>query len=159
MPKNLPPKALKIKSWLESHGFNPEIRLLDQSTSTSQEAADALGVPLGQIAKSLIFYDVLTKEAILILVSGVNRVDKAKVGEYLGQKIKTAGPEFVLDKTGFPVGGVPPVGFSNPLKTLIDKDLMKFDVIYSAAGHSHTLFPISPDMLKCLTKGEDILVC
>lgn len=147
-----------VRTWLESHGFSPEIRTLNQSTGTSQAASDAVGVPLGQIAKSLVFYDVFTQKPILILVSGSNRVDKVKVGEYLGQKIKTAGPEFVLAKTGFPVGGVPPVGHITPLKTLIDKDLMQFDVIYAAAGTAHTLFPISPQKLLQLTLGEVIIV-
>jgi len=149
---------LPVQVWLENHGFLPEIKTLDQSTGTSQEAAKVLGVPLGQIAKSLIFYTVAAGEPILILVSGSNRVDKAKVGAYLGQKIKTAGPEFVLAKTGFPVGGVPPVGHKTPLKTLIDKDLMQYDVIYSAAGTSHTLFPISPQKLLQLSLGEVIIV-
>jgi prolyl-tRNA editing enzyme YbaK/EbsC (Cys-tRNA(Pro) deacylase) len=159
MPNNLPPETLSVKSWLESHGFHPNIRFLDQSTGTSQEAADALGVPLGQISKSLVFYVVATLEPILILVSGANRVDKTKVGEYLGQKIKTAGPEFVLEKTGFTVGGVPPVGHKTPLKTLIDKDLQQYSTVYSAAGSDHALFPISPSLLQGLTKGEVIPVC
>jgi prolyl-tRNA editing enzyme YbaK/EbsC (Cys-tRNA(Pro) deacylase) len=159
MPQHLPPDTQRVKSWLESHGFNPDIRFLDQSTGTFQEAADALGVPIGQIAKSLVFYKVTTQEPLLILVSGTNRVDKTKVGEFLGCKIKTAGPEFVLEKTGFPVGGVPPVSHKTPLKTLIDRDVMQYETIYAAAGTDHTLFPISPQQLVKLTKAVITTIC
>jgi prolyl-tRNA editing enzyme YbaK/EbsC (Cys-tRNA(Pro) deacylase) len=159
MPKQLPLETIRVKSWLESRGFTPDIRFLDQTTDTSQAAADAINVPLGQISKSLVFYNTATKEPILILVSGANRVNKDIVGEYLKSKIKTASPEFVLAQTGFKVGGVPPVGFNHPLKTLIDRDLMQYDVIYSAAGSDHTLFPISPQTLKQLTSAEIISVC
>jgi prolyl-tRNA editing enzyme YbaK/EbsC (Cys-tRNA(Pro) deacylase) len=158
MSQNIPPESLLVQSWLISHGFQPEIRYQDEPTHTSQAAADALGCNLGQIAKSLIFYEVATSNPVLIIASGANRVDKLKVGEYLGQKIKTASPDFVLEVTGFAVGGVPPVAHKTPLKTLIDEDLMQYDIIYAAAGHPHTLFAIPPQTLIQITGATIVAV-
>lgn len=149
----------EIASWLVNHGFSPNIRTLSISTATAQDAALAIGCQVGQIAKSLIFYDVETDDPILIIASGANRVDKQKVGEYLKIKIKTASPEYVLAKTGIPVGGVPPIGHIKPLKTLIDADLMQYNVIYAAAGTDHTIFPIPPQTLQQLSSAEVIVIC
>ncbi len=159
MSANLPHEAQIVKSWLENHDLKPDVRLLTASTATAADAAAALGCGLGQIAKSLVFYDVVTKGPVLIIASGNNRVDKTKVGEYLHAKIKTAAPDYVLEKTGFAVGGVPPVGHKAPLRTMIDRDLMHYDVIYAAAGHPHTLFGVSPQTLIKLTSAEIIPIC
>src|SRR3989304_1358369 len=101
----LPPAVIVVLSWLRDRGFYPEIKFLVASARTASDAADALNVPLSNIDKSLGFYAKSDQCPVLIIVSGANRVDKEKVGEHLGFKIKTAGPEFVLETTGFPQGG------------------------------------------------------
>lgn len=154
----LPPAVIVVRSWLRERGFNPEIKFLAASARTASDAADALNVPLSHIAKSLVFYAKSDLRPVLIIVSGANRVDKEKVGEHLGFKIKTAGPEFVLETTGFPPGGVPPVAHKQQILTLIDESIMKFDVVWVAAGHPNSLFPISPADLHRLTSGTIISV-
>lgn len=136
--------------------LNTQIETLDQTTHTAIDAALALGCDVAQIAKSLVFYDVATYEPIMIIASGVNRVDKQKVGEIIGKKIKTASPEYVLEHTGFPPGSVPPFGYVKKIPTLIDKSLMKFDKIYAAAGDSSSIFSISPQDLVVQTQGQII---
>jgi prolyl-tRNA editing enzyme YbaK/EbsC (Cys-tRNA(Pro) deacylase) len=153
-----PPEVTGVKNWFVKRGFDPQIRILSVSAKTSADAASALGCELGRIAKSLIFYNVQTQEPVLIIASGLNRVDKDKVGSYLRQKIKTAGPEYVLKQTGFPAGGVPPVAHKTALRTLIDKDLLRYDTIWAAAGHPHALFCIPPDQLVSLTEGSVITI-
>ncbi len=134
----------------------PDIRYLPVSTHTAADAAMAVGCELGQIAKSLVFYSVISNEPVLIIASGANRVDKAKAGEYLGFKIKTAGPDYVLEQTGYPVGGVPPFGHTHKIRTLLDKDLLKYATIYASAGTDNSLFPISPKKLIKLSNAEII---
>jgi prolyl-tRNA editing enzyme YbaK/EbsC (Cys-tRNA(Pro) deacylase) len=133
--------------------INSQIIILDQSAHTASDAAIALHCDVAQIAKSLVFYDVATNEPILIIASGANRVDKTKVGEFLGQKIKTASPEFVLEHTGYPVGSVPPFCHTKKLPTLIDESLLKFDLVYAAAGSPTSVFSISPQKLVTQTTG------
>jgi prolyl-tRNA editing enzyme YbaK/EbsC (Cys-tRNA(Pro) deacylase) len=138
--------------------LNTKVIQLDQSAHTAADAAAALNCDIAQIAKSLVFYDVVTKEPILIIASGANRVDKTKVGEYLHKKIKTASPEFVLEHTGYPVGSVPPFCHIKKLPTLIDESLMQFDVIYAAAGSETSIFSIPPQQLVSLTLGQVISI-
>lgn len=137
----------------------PNIQHLPVSTHTAADAAAALGVDLAQIAKSLVFYAVVTKEPVLIIASGANRVDKAKVGEYLGFKIKTASPDYCFQITGYPVGGVPPFGHSQLIRTLMDKDLLKYETIYASAGTPNSLFSISPHELISHSDTETIPIC
>lgn len=132
----------------------PGARILPVSTHTASDAAAALGVGIGQIAKSVIFYSVSTLEPILIIASGANRVDKEKVGQLLGFKIKTASPEYCLQVTGYPVGGVPPFDHIHPIRTLMDRDLLNFDSVWASAGTPNSLFPISPQELVDLSHAE-----
>jgi prolyl-tRNA editing enzyme YbaK/EbsC (Cys-tRNA(Pro) deacylase) len=136
--------------------LNSQIINLDQSAHTAADAAIALGCDVGQIAKSLIFYDVATGAPILIIASGANRVDKAKVGEFLHSKIKTASPEFVLEHTGYSVGSVPPFCHQKKLLTLIDESLLKYEKIWAAAGSESSVFSISPQALVAQTSGRVI---
>src|SRR3989344_5618518 len=156
MTSSFPVEVNRVKLWLESRGFTPRIKLLGVTAKTARDAATAVGCDLEKIAKSLVFYIVATQKPILIIVSGKNRVDKTKVGEYLGQKIKTAGPDFVLHVTGFSAGGVPPVAHLQPIRTLIDQDLLSFAAIWVAAGHPNALFPLSPAVVAA--KGVDFRV-
>ena len=124
--------------------------MLDGAARTAQEAADALGVALGQIAKSVIFKRKEDGVAVLVVASGDRRVDEKKVSALVG-KIGRADADFVKAQTGFAIGGVSPVAHLNPPITLLDQDLWRFDEIWAAAGHPHGVFRLRPQDLPDLT--------
>ncbi len=124
--------------------------MLDGAARTAQEAADGLGVQLGQIAKSVIFKRKEDGVAVLVVTSGDRRVDEKKVSALVG-KVGRADADFVKAQTGFSIGGVSPVAHLNPPVTLLDQDLWRFDVVWAAAGHPHGVFQLQPEDLKRLT--------
>ncbi len=129
-------------------------QFLSISARTAQEAADALGVSLGQIAKSVIFRRKRDDAAVLVVTSGDRRVDEKKVALLVADgpgSLGRADAEFVKAKTGFSIGGVSPVAHATPPVTLIDRELFRFDVVWAAAGHPNGVFPLSPDDLVALT--------
>lgn len=132
-----------------SHPHAP--RMLDDAARTAQQAADQLGVALGQIAKSIIFRRKSDDVAVLVVTSGDRRVDEKKVEARVGGKIGRADAEFVKSRTGFSIGGVSPVAHATPPVTLIDQDLLRFEVVWAAAGHPHSVFPLHPTDLQRLT--------
>lgn len=123
---------------------------LDVAARTSQEAADALGVVVGQIAKSVIFRRVADDAAVLVIASGDRRVDEARVAAITGP-LARADAAFVKAKTGFVIGGVAPLAHATPAVTLIDRALFRFDRIWAAAGHPNGVFPLAPGDLERLT--------
>jgi prolyl-tRNA editing enzyme YbaK/EbsC (Cys-tRNA(Pro) deacylase) len=125
-------------------------RWLDVAARTSQEAADALGVAVGQIAKSVIFRRKADAVAVLVITSGDRRVDEKRVAAITGA-LGRADADFVKAATGFSIGGVSPVAHLNPPVTLIDRELFRFDAIWAAAGHPNGVFCLSPDDLVRLT--------
>jgi prolyl-tRNA editing enzyme YbaK/EbsC (Cys-tRNA(Pro) deacylase) len=124
--------------------------MLDGAARTAQEAADGLGVQLGQIAKSVIFKRKEDGVAVLVVTSGDRRVDEKKISALVG-KIGRADADFVKAHTGFSIGGVSPVAHRVPPVTLLDQDLWRFDEIWAAAGHPHAVFRLQPAALKHLT--------
>jgi prolyl-tRNA editing enzyme YbaK/EbsC (Cys-tRNA(Pro) deacylase) len=124
--------------------------MLDGAARTAQEAADGLGVLLGQIAKSVIFKRKEDGVAVLVVTSGDRRVDEKKVSALVG-KVGRADADFVKVQTGFTIGGVSPVAHLNPPVTLLDQDLWRFEVVWAAAGHPHGVFQLQPEDLKRLT--------
>ena len=124
--------------------------MLDGAARTAQEAADGLGVLLGQIAKSVIFKRKEDGVAVLVVTSGDRRVDEKKVSALVG-KVGRADADFVKAQTGFSIGGVSPVAHLNPSVTLLDQDLWRFEVVWAAAGHPHGVFQLQPEDLKRLT--------
>ena len=124
--------------------------MLDDAARTAPEAADALGVQLGQIAKSVVFKRKSDEAAVLVVTSGDRRVDEKKVSALVG-KVGRADADFVKARTGFTIGGVSPVAHLTPSVTLLDQDLWRFDEIWAAAGHPHGVFRLQPDDLKQLT--------
>lgn len=124
--------------------------MLSDAARTAQEAADGLGVQLGQIAKSVIFRRKADESAVLVVTSGDRRVDEKKVSALVGP-VGRADADFVKAKTGFAIGGVSPVAHLNPPVTLLDQDLWRFDEIWAAAGHPHGVFRLQPEDLKQLT--------
>ncbi len=123
--------------------------LLDAAARTAQQAADALGVAVGQIAKSIIFRRRADDVAVLVITSGDLRVDEKKVAALVG-KVGRADAEFVKAKTGFSIGGVSPLAHTHAPVTLADAQLWRFDSIWAAAGHPHAVFQLRPDDLAAL---------
>jgi prolyl-tRNA editing enzyme YbaK/EbsC (Cys-tRNA(Pro) deacylase) len=123
---------------------------LDVAARTSQEAADALGVQVGQIAKSVIFKRITDAVAVLVVTSGDRRVDEAKVSVQAGP-VGRADAAFVKASTGFTIGGVAPMAHAGTVVTLIDRELFRFDDIWAAAGHPNGVFRLRPADLVALT--------
>ena len=124
--------------------------MLGDACRTAQQAADALGIAVGQVAKSIIFRRKDDDAAVLVIASGDRRVDEKKVVALVGA-IGRADAQFVKERTGFSIGGVSPVAHATPPVTLIDRDLLRFDVVWAAAGHPHGVFPLHPGDLQRLT--------
>ena len=150
--------AQKVQDALSQSGLKIQVVELPASTRTSAEAAQAVGCQIGQIAKSLIFKTCETQRPILVIASGANRVDELKIGARLGEPIGKADAEFVRSRTGFVIGGVPPIGHIEVIKTFIDEDLLAFEQIWAAAGTPHAVFPLKPADLVKITNGEVIQV-
>ena len=150
--------AQKVQDALSQSGLKLQVVELPASTRTSAEAAQAVGCQIGQIAKSLIFKTCETQRPILVIASGANRVDELKIGARLGEPIGKADAEFVRSRTGFVIGGVPPIGHIEVIKTFIDEDLLAFEQIWAAAGTPHAVFPLKPADLVQITHGEVIKV-
>ncbi len=142
----------RVRRALGAHGLQVEITEFDQSTATSQQAADALGVPVATIVKSLVF--LVDDRIVLVLASGANRVDTSKLGRAAGGKVRKADADRVKAETGFVIGGVPPVGHSRPLETYIDRDLLQHAQLWAAAGSPYAVFPVTPADLVRITGGK-----
>jgi prolyl-tRNA editing enzyme YbaK/EbsC (Cys-tRNA(Pro) deacylase) len=123
---NLRVSAQKVQSALDGFGLRLEVIELSESTLTSREAAAAIGCQVRQIAKSIVFQTVTSMRPILVIASGPNRIAEAFIAERVGETIKKADADFVQQRTGFIIGGVPPVGHSEHLETYIDQDLLRY---------------------------------
>ncbi len=150
----LSPSAQKVQDTLRRLGLNNEIRELPDTTRSAAEAAAAIGCGVGQIAKSLVFKTKQSGSAVLVITSGKNRVDEKKLSGHLGEPIERADADFVREKTGFAIGGVPPVGHSAKLETFIDEDLLQFESIWAAAGTPNAVFQLVPRELVQMTGGR-----
>jgi prolyl-tRNA editing enzyme YbaK/EbsC (Cys-tRNA(Pro) deacylase) len=138
---------LRVQDTLAALGLAAQVIELATAARTSQQAADALGVQVGQIAKSLIFRAVQSGRAVLVIAAGDRRVDEAKIAAQLGESITRAEPEFVRVHSGFAIGGVAPVAHAQRIVTFVDRSLRRFDVVWAAGGTPHCVFPIRPDDL------------
>jgi prolyl-tRNA editing enzyme YbaK/EbsC (Cys-tRNA(Pro) deacylase) len=151
---SLPEGVQRVAAVLQDKGHAHMPRMLDDAARTAQQAADALGIALGQIAKSIIFRRRSDNVAVLVVTSGDRRVDERKVEAIVctdGGKLGRADAEFVKSATGFSIGGVSPLAHANKPVTLIDRELFRFDEIWAAAGHPHGVFKLSPQDLQALT--------
>jgi Cys-tRNA(Pro) deacylase len=135
-------------------GCSAEVKELPDSTRTAVEAAQAIDCQVGQIVKSLVFVLEPASSVVLILVSGSNRVDEKALGQRLNGKLVKANAVQVEQATGFVIGGVAPLGHATKLPTYIDEDLLQFDVVWSAAGTPHAVFPLTPQELVRITGGQ-----
>ena len=134
------------------YGYGPVA--LPNSAGTSAQAAEALGCDVAQIAKSLVFRGRDTGRAVLVVASGANRVDEKRLGRAIGEKVRKPDADFVRETTGFSIGGVPPVGHSRPLETIIDEDLLQYEVVWAAAGNPKAVFSLDSRDLAEMTGGR-----
>ncbi|WP_066273668.1 YbaK/EbsC family protein [Hydrogenophaga palleronii] len=152
--QTLPETVQRVARVLQDAGHAHAPVMLDGAARTAQQAADALGVSLGQIAKSIIFRRKSDDVAVLVITSGDLRVDEHKVQAIVcaeGGKLGRADADFVKARTGFSIGGVSPLAHATAPVTLIDAQLSRFDEIWAAAGHPHAVFRLSPAELHALT--------
>ena len=142
----------RVRAALAAAGIDAEIVEFGESTRTAQDAARAVGTSPGQIVKSLVF--LADGRPVLVLASGANRVDVAKLARLAGAaRVEKAPAEATREATGFSIGGVPPIGHRTPLPVYVDEALLAYERVYAAAGTPHAVFPIEPAALVRLTAG------
>jgi len=151
--QSLPEGVQRVAKALQDQGHPHAPLMLGDAARTAQQAADALGIAVGQIAKSIIFRRKSDDAAVLVITSGDRRVDEKKVAALVGQGggLGRADAEFVKSRTGYSIGGVSPIAHARPPVTLIDRELFRFDEIWAAAGHPHGVFKLRPQDLERLT--------
>ena len=150
----LPDGVQKIARFLQTKEHPHAPVMLDDVARTAQQAADALGVATGQIAKSIVFRRKPDDAAVLVVTSGDQRVDERKLASLVcagGQRLARADAEFVKSKTGFSIGGVSPLAHATPVVLLIDQSLFRFDQLWAAAGHPNAVFQLAPADLERMT--------
>jgi prolyl-tRNA editing enzyme YbaK/EbsC (Cys-tRNA(Pro) deacylase) len=148
--------ARKVQSALEAAGVPTTVKEMPASTRTAKEAAATIGCQVAQIAKSLLFRASRSDRAILVIASGINRVSETLLAELVGEPIERATPEFVRDRTGFVIGGVPPIGHPSILPTWMDRDLLQYEKVWAAAGTPFAVFEITPTDLQRVTGASVI---
>lgn len=151
----LPEGVQRVARHLHASGHAHAPVMLDGAARTAQQAADALGIAVGQIAKSIVFRRLADDAAVLVIASGDRRVDERKVDALVGATGR-ADAAFVKARTGFSIGGVSPVAHAQPPVLLIDAELFRFDEIWAAAGHPHAVFRLHPQDLQALTGGAPV---
>ncbi|HLS88711.1 MAG TPA: YbaK/EbsC family protein [Sphingobacteriaceae bacterium] len=147
------PNVQRVQAALSQRGVAAQVEELSESTRTAAEAAAAIGTTIGQIAKSLIF-TTEDGEPVLVIASGSNRVCVDKLSRLLGRPVAPATAKMVREITGFPVGGVPPVGHQRAMPTYVDEDLLQYQEIWAAGGTPQAIFPITPPQLVEITQGQ-----
>jgi prolyl-tRNA editing enzyme YbaK/EbsC (Cys-tRNA(Pro) deacylase) len=155
---NLSPSAQKVQEFLYTKGFSYQVVEFQQKTRSAAEAAQAIGCTLEQIAKSLVFQGSATQKPILVIASGINRVDEGKLTSLVAEPVIRANPEFVRQHTGFPIGGVPPIHYINKIETFIDEDLLRYAEIWAAAGTPYAVFKLTPSDLVKMTYGRVVSI-
>jgi len=145
------PAVEKVQAAITEHGLDRRVIELPVHARTSQQAADALGVTVGQIVKSLVF--TADDRPVLVAASGANRVDERRLGELAGGKIRRADPATVKRATGYTIGGVPSIARARALPVYVDRDLLGYELVYAAAGLPECVFPIAPQELVRATGG------
>jgi prolyl-tRNA editing enzyme YbaK/EbsC (Cys-tRNA(Pro) deacylase) len=149
----LKPAAQRVEDLLAAQGMAGRVVEFPESTRSSAEAAAAIGCMLAQIAKSLVFR-AASGRPVLVVASGINRIDEKKVKAEIGQKIGRADADYVRERTGYAIGGVAPLGHSESPIVLIDRDLLALDPIWAAAGTPNAVFRLSPDELLRISGGS-----
>jgi prolyl-tRNA editing enzyme YbaK/EbsC (Cys-tRNA(Pro) deacylase) len=157
MSEALSPAARRFQELLRDVGSAAEVVQLAASARSAADAAAAIGCSVAQIAKSLVF-KAASGGPVLVVASGVGRVDEAKVAAALGEPIRKADADYVRDRTGYAIGGVAPIGHQVKPRVMLDAELAALDPIWAAAGHPHAVFRTSFGELERLTLGTVITV-
>ena len=149
----------RVKQALISNGLSTEITVLTESARSAAEAASALGIEVGQIASSIIF-KLSDQKPLLVITSGRHRVDTELVVDKLGiDKLDRVDADYVKENSGFSIGGVAPIGWTNPPAiVIIDEALSEYEVVWAAAGHPHAVFPSSFNELKSMANATALVV-
>ena len=147
----LPEGVQRVARLLQERGHPHAPRMLDDACRTAQQAADALGISVAQIAKSIVFRRKSDEAAVLVVTSGDKRVDEKKVETLVGGKLGRADADFVKRTTGFSIGGVSPFAHATAPVMLIDRELFRFEEVWAAAGHPHAVVQLTPRDLEALT--------
>ena len=153
------PSVIRVTSLLKELGCSGEVTILSDSARTALDAANALGIEVGQVASSIVF-KLPSGNPLLVITSGRHRVDTELVAKNLGvEKLHRADADFVKNASGFSIGGVSPVGWVNqPELTLIDQALNDYNVAWAAAGHPHSVYPTSFEELARVTGATPMVV-
>ena len=149
---------MRVREVPEERGVRVEVVDLERTTRSAVEAAEALGCGVEQIVKSLVFRGENTGRSILVLASGPNRVNEERISELVSEPVAKANAAFVRDKTGYAIGGVPPIGHAEAPVTFVDEDLARQEEVWAAAGHTHVVFGLHPSELIEATGGTVIPV-
>lgn len=148
----------RVAEELRRLGATAEVREMPESTRTATDAAAAVGCAVAQIVKSLVFRSVVSDEPVLVLVSGADRVDEALLAEVVGEAVEQATGKFVRERTGYAIGGVPPVGHAQPVVTYLDEHLLDHPLVWAAAGTPRAVFSIAPSELVRITSARVVAV-
>jgi len=151
MKPALHPTAVRTAQLLRDAGIEAQVVEFEQPTRTSAEAATAIGCSIAEIAKSIVFRGRTSGLAVVVVASGDNRVGEAKVSVLVDEPLARADADFVRVATGYAIGGVAPIGYSQPVKLLLDRDLRRFATVWAAGGTPYSVFPVTPDQLRRLT--------
>ena len=153
------PSVIRVTALLKELGCSGEVTILSDSARTALDAANALGIEVGQVASSIVF-KLPSGNPLLVITSGRHRVDTELVANNLGvEKLHRADADFVKNASGFSIGGVSPVGWVNkPEIILIDQALNDYDVAWAAAGHPHSVYPTSFEELARVTGAMPMVV-
>jgi prolyl-tRNA editing enzyme YbaK/EbsC (Cys-tRNA(Pro) deacylase) len=146
----LPDSAARVATLLNQIGHDKPVVMLPETGKTSAEAAAGLGCSVAEIAKSIVFRRLSDDAAVMVVASGINRVDEGKVAALVGTLGK-ADAKFVREKIGYAIGGVCPIGHAQKTVMLVDEDLLKLQSVWAAAGHPHAVFNLTPQQLLAMT--------
>ncbi|GED31719.1 YbaK/EbsC family protein [Brevibacillus centrosporus] len=154
MSQGMKESAQRVQNVLRELGYTNEVVELPDSTRTAQEAASAIECEIAQIAKSILFRLKKSERPLLVVASGVNRVNEKLISTYVEDELGKADANFVRERTGFVIGGVAPVGHTGAIETIVDEDLFRYQTIWAAAGHPKAVFQLTPDELLKMTGGR-----
>lgn len=143
----------KVQMFLIEKGYECAVKELPDSTRTAEEAASAIGCQVAQIAKSLVFIDKASGNPILVIASGINRVDTKKIEEATGLQLTKADGKFVKEKLGFAIGGIPPIAHNEKVITFLDISLQNYEFLWAAAGTPFAVFQLHSNQLQKMTEG------
>jgi prolyl-tRNA editing enzyme YbaK/EbsC (Cys-tRNA(Pro) deacylase) len=150
---SLSSSAQRVQDALHQLGLDCRVIEHSEPTRTVKEAAQAVGCQVGQIVKSLVFKGQHSGDPLLVAASGANRVSEQRLAELAGEPVEKPDADYVRLRTGYVIGGVPPLGHSEPLRTFIDQDLFQYEIIWAAAGTPNAVFATTPPDLQRMTGG------